>query len=263
MKFTKDYLKTNSKYILVVPHTTDDEEMENIFHINSIDIDEYIKDLSYLKIESLNPSDRYVEFRNQHHYTTKFWYSKLNDIMNYLNVTDFNINDFVINSDIVEGEDGHVEDFSYLYPVKEYKFKVSGLTYDFSHQLYVEHSMSLDDIHVGSFDSITHCTQHISTLLHSIYFNTKYHQLFRYSHECIKIENMCSKSNRILIISGDSHTVPLIPILSCYFKKVIVLDNRFNFPSNLFYENEEITDILIMLSYNNTLDKFIKYNFNI
>ena len=33
--------------------------------------------------------------------------------------------------------------------------------------------------------------------------------------------------------------------------------------SNLFYENEEITDILIMLSYNNTLDKFIKYNFNI
>ena len=66
-----------------------------------------------------------------------------------------------------------------------------------------------------------------------------------------------------MIISGDSHTVPLIPILSCYFKKVIVLDNRFNFPSNLFYENEEITDILIMLSYNNTLDKFIKYNFNI
>ena len=185
---------------------TDDEEMEKIFHINSIDIDEYIKDLSYLKIESLNPSDRYVEFSNRHHYTTKFWYSKLNDIMNYLNVTDFNINDFVI---------------------------------------------------------ITHCTQHISTLLHSIYFNTKYHQLFRYSHECIKIENMCSKSNRILIISGDSHTVPLIPILSCYFKKVIVLDNRFNFPSNLFYENEEITDILIMLSYNNTLDKFIKYNFNI
>ena len=47
MKFTKDYLKTNSKYILVVPHTTDDEEMENIFHINSINIDEYIKDLSY------------------------------------------------------------------------------------------------------------------------------------------------------------------------------------------------------------------------
>ena len=86
MKFTKDYLKTNSKYILVVPHTTDDEEMENIFHINSIDIDEYIKDLSYLKIESLNPSDRYVEFSNRHHYTTKFWYSKLNDIMNYLKI---------------------------------------------------------------------------------------------------------------------------------------------------------------------------------
>ena len=71
--------------------------------------------------------------------------------------------------------------------------------------------------------------------MYARYFNTKYHQLFRYSHECIKIENMCSKSNRILIISGDSHTVPLIPILSCYFKKVIVLDNRFNFPSHKFH----------------------------
>lgn len=33
MKFTKDYLKTNSKYILVVPHTTDDEEMERFYPV--------------------------------------------------------------------------------------------------------------------------------------------------------------------------------------------------------------------------------------
>ena len=211
----------------------------------------------YLKIESLNPHDRYVNYPNCHHYTTKFWYSHLNDIMNYLNVKEFNVNDFTLVEDVCDNDN-----YSFLYPIKDFKFKASGLYYDFYSSPDIKLSIGLDNVKCGGFNIISHGTQNMSLFLESEYFNTKYHQLFRYSHENIKIENLSIDSNRILVVSGDSHTVPLIPILCCYFKKVIVLDNRWkNIPAHLFYQDENITDVLIMLSYNNSLDKFIINNF--
>lgn len=77
-----------------------------------------------------------------------------------------------------------------------------------------------------------------------------YHRLYRGAHRVSYIVNNNCKNERILLINGDSMTVPIIPILANYFKKIICLDNRSKFDKK--YPNlvnwDEITDYLCMFT---------------
>lgn len=77
-----------------------------------------------------------------------------------------------------------------------------------------------------------------------------YHRLYRGAHRVSCIINHTCKNNRVLLINGDSMTVPIIPILANYYKKIICLDNRSKYDKkypNLVNWNE-ITDYLCMFT---------------
>lgn len=75
-----------------------------------------------------------------------------------------------------------------------------------------------------------------------------YHRLYRGAHKVSYIENKSVQTDRVLLINGDSMTIPVIPILANYFKKIICLDNRSKHDTK--YENlvdwDEITDYMCM-----------------
>lgn len=71
-----------------------------------------------------------------------------------------------------------------------------------------------------------------------------YHRLYRGAHRVSSLQNHAINSDRCLLIVGDSMTVPIIPILYNYFRKVIVLDARSNKVINNLIQWNEITDML-------------------
>ena len=73
---------------------------------------------------------------------------------------------------------------------------------------------------------------------------------------------LSTASDKIILISGDSHMIPFIPIISCYYKKTIVLDSRYSGDDTSYYwENENIDDVIICPSFNADISKYINKNF--
>lgn len=84
-----------------------------------------------------------------------------------------------------------------------------------------------------------------------------YHRLYRGAHRISYIINHSCDNKRVLLINGDSMTVPIIPIIANYFSKVICLDNRSKYDKkipNLIKWNE-ITDYLCMFTTLGWLEK--------
>ena len=103
---------------------------------------------------------------------------------------------------------------------------------------------------------------HISPSFGSNLTSNNYAKLNFMTHDIGIIENLSTKNDKTILISCDSHSMPLIPILSCYYKRVILLDSRFSGNNTRYYwENKEIDDVLIEISFNNKPEKFIKDNF--
>lgn len=262
---TKEEILAKAKYILVESYNDVDETIHNEIEENKKPNLEYLKDKTYLKIGNPDPSTRYNESNNYHHYTTKFLYSNLQAIMDFIGVKEFNFNDFVLREKITPDRDGNGInlDFSYLFYIKPVNYKI------------ICHSYKLDDKHIIQYipgDDVIECNYNFLTNvklfnhIHGIFFRqlpfTNYHKLNYLAHDCGVIENLSTSSNKILLISSDSHSIPLIPILSCYYKKVICLDSRFiGNDTTSYWINENIDDVIIMPSFNANIKKYIDENF--
>lgn len=53
-----------------------------------------------------------------------------------------------------------------------------------------------------------------------------FHKQYRGCHACSRIINKTIDNNRKIFLSGDSHLIPMVPILACYYKMVVVMDVR-------------------------------------
>lgn len=76
---------------------------------------------------------------------------------------------------------------------------------------------------------------------------TRWHQLYKFGHECSILDNKTNCNGRKLIIIGDSQMIPLVTMLSIYFQHITYIDNRKNYPIFDKIKNIEYTDVLINL----------------
>ena len=263
---TKDEILAKAKYILVESYGSDKNPgVKQNIETNRQSVLDYLKDKEYLKIGNPDPSTRYDDKENVHHYTTKFLYKNLQEIMDFIGVKDFNFNDFVLRENIKENRDDEIttEDFSYLFYIKPVKYKLVCHSYDLLPNNIINFIQGGDIIECN-YNFLTNVK--FNHILGTFYNNSiplsYYHRLNYLAHECGIIENLSTESNKTLLISCDSHSIPLIPILSCYYKKVICLDSRFKYNvTNLYWSNEYIDDVIIIPSFNANIEKYIDKNF--
>ena len=173
---------------------------------------------------------------NEHHYTTEYTYKYVLPLIDKLLNFGFNMNDFNLIPLKLE-----IGDISYITPKKEIDYNITCFN---------------DNI---TFDG------HYMDLFDEKFINApSYRLLNRFNHKCSRIINNTTDSKRILMISGDSQSIPSIAPLSYYFKEVWYFDNRtgyiknpetneFEFCEDKFvsyadtYKDTTFTDVLIQL----------------
>lgn len=76
---------------------------------------------------------------------------------------------------------------------------------------------------------------------------TEYHRLYRFFHDSSIVVNRNIKPKRSLFISADSHMIPVVPMLTTYFKTIVYIDNRKQ--AKVFDKVKDIafTDVLFCL----------------
>lgn len=261
---TKEEILAKAKYILVESYNDVDETIHKEIEENKIPNLEYLKDKPYLKIGNPDSSTRYNESENYHHYTTKFLYSNLQSIMDFIGVKEFNFNDFVLreNKKLSRDNNGVLLDFSYLFYIKPVKYKIICHHYELQDNGIINYIQSGDIIECN-YNFLTNVKlNHLLGIFYNKIPFTNFHRLNYLAHDCGIIENLSTTSDKTLLISSDSHAIPLIPILSCYYKKVICLDSRFNGnDTSSYWINEDIDDVIIMPSFNANIEKYIDKNF--
>ena len=179
--------------------------------------------------------ERYVnDEKNRHHWTSKYVWDKVVPAV----AKDYDI-PFVRDD----------------YAVHEYKTKLG----DFSHHKFkTKHSITFTDIENGK---TLHGTSDILRVKPNEPMWSDYHRLFRGAHRISTIINHDVHSGRVLLINGDSMTVPLIPILANYFDKIIALDNRSKFNKKIpnLINKMEITDYMAMFTTLGWINKGLPY----
>lgn len=171
---------------------------------------EYSKYPNY-KLVVLTNAELYVGYTlNEHHWKTAFvWNKFIPLLMNDLNIK-FNPNHFKQVYNFTENE---LFDLKYHVPKKKQDLKLTFINTNFV--LTGNHDMlRLDKNGIGFGTDVER--QEI----------TDYHRLYRGAHTNTILENLSIKSNRRLILNSDSFMIPVIPILSYYYKEILVLDNR-------------------------------------
>ncbi len=135
-------------------------------------------------------------------------------------------------------------DCSFLWPKRDYKWIVS-----INQEIVAEHQgfeclTNLDRKYPGCKDSA-------------------YHKMFSASHENCMIINETLPNGKTICLSGDSYLIPIIPILACYFKEVVSLDNRYyrRASSVPYYEGKEFDYVVVSLSEMNRTRKYFETNF--
>lgn len=90
---------------------------------------------------------------------------------------------------------------------------------------------------------------------------TMFHRLYKGGHKCSRIINETIDNDRKILISGDSFMIPLVPILACYFKEVVLMDNRTTTSQAEYFENIDF-DIVCFEYYTITgIEKTLIQNF--
>lgn len=184
--------------------------------------------------------------RNEHHFTTKWHYENTLPVLIDLLKFNYKESDFQSISNINE-----FGDFSFkiskelqLYKVFTYKFITPTEI-----QFYNEFITSNEITGVGM------C--HDATTWPGDELNDSYHKLFKYPHTSVWIENQTLKEGKNLLIRGDSHMIPIIPILIRYYKNIVVIDDRI--PVHILnYIDLEFDQELLALWENRTLDFYIR-----
>ena len=258
---TREEILNKAKYILVEAYDDVNPTINREIKENIPLVLDYLKDKQYLKIGCPDKRTRYNEVGNYHHYTTNFLYENLKSIMNFIGVKDFNFNDFVIRENINKNTN---QDFSYLYYTKPINYKITTSYYTYDKETNIVRYDPGNDVIMCDYTFLTYAKyyNHISPSFGSNLTLNNYAKLNFMAHDVGIIENLSTKNDKTILISCDSHSIPLIPILSCYYKRVILLDSRFSGNNTRYYwENKEIDDVLIEISFNNKPEKFIKDNF--
>ena len=178
-------------------------------------------DMSWLNVEYYNGFEL-----NDHHITTLSYYFIVLPFLDKFLKFGYDINDF----DLVptfEYNSGKAHTVSYLTPKEDLRFTLSidGKTVSEEGGFNTLHNMETDwgDEGPGA--------------------TTKYHKLYRGTHQCSSITNPRGRGS--IIISGDSMLAPVIPILACYFNVVTYLDNRTDISHKEYYDGK-IFDYVIL-----------------
>lgn len=171
----------------------------------------------------LEKPERYDhDIKNKHHWTSKYVWEKIIPILE--------------------------KDYNFQINKNEYKFiERKTLLGDFSYHLNTKNKFTYVDI-----ENNIKLTGDASILRvkSDEPMWSDYHRLYRGAHRISYIINHSCNNGRVLLINGDSMTVPVIPIIANYFSKVICLDNRSKFDKkipNLINWNE-ITDYMAMFT---------------
>lgn len=169
------------------------------------------------------PERYYKDIKNEHHWTSTYVWKNIIPML----AKDFSL-------DIKE------DDYNYI----EWKTDLG----DFSYHLYKE-KQDLTFIDLENNKTLNGDTSILRVRKDEPMWSD-YHRLYRGAHRVSCILNNSVKTDRVLLINGDSMTVPIIPILANYFKKIICLDNRSKYDKK--YPNlinwDEITDYLCMFT---------------
>lgn len=156
----------------------------------------------------VDKNNRYVGYSlNEHHWKTEYVFNVfLPKILKDLNI-DFNKDDFI---KINNFNENNKHDLSFLMP----KYDKVVIFRDF--QRNIKKSLNISELVVGH-------DEHFESPLGEM---TYYHRLYRGAHSCSEIINNDSATQKTLILNGDSMAIPLIPILSYYYKRILYIDNR-------------------------------------
>ena len=91
-----------------------------------------------------------------------------------------------------------------------------------------------------------------------------YHRIFCSSHHCCHIINeSLPEDGETIFISGDSYMIPIIPILACYYREVVFMDNRLGddaISNKTYYEGKVFDKVIISCSENNPPLKYLGWN---
>jgi len=193
------------------------------------DWDSFLKDKKTIDMRWLNLKYMVGYKCNEHHLYPSNFYKMILPLMNlYIKNLNFNMNDFEL-VDYFSEDKRH--DLSYLVPKnKDMKF-----TFSKEGKVLSEH---------GDFSSLNFVNE-VWDDTTGYEINSNYHKLFRGSHSCCKIINETIDNDKKLLVTGDSMLIPAIPILCCYYKEVVFLDNRNSKSNKQYFENVVFDDVII------------------
>ena len=157
---------------------------------------------------------------NEHHFKPFYFKDYVLPMLEEVLHMGYNENDFEY---VLADDNGF--DISHLDSKHNFKFDIYSLTHN-------------EEIKDADFSELRNCHRTESDLV-------GYHRLFIHPHACCRIINKTIDNNRVLVISCDSHMIPIIPVLSCYFKEIWVLDNRNNGKYVEKININDVTDVLI------------------
>ena len=178
---------------------------------------------------------RYDGFKdNEHHITTESYYKIIIPFLNlYIKTFKFNYDDFELVPYFTKDNKFNC---SYLKPKnEEHRFTISidGKT--------VARHAKFDALH-----NAKRFHKDKDTYFEKNGFDvSEYHRIFRGAHSCCRIVNETIGNDKKIFISGDSMMIPIIPILCCYFKEVVYMDNR-DGKSHKDYFEGKIFDTIIL-----------------
>ena len=225
---------------------------DNIFYMRFVKPGQTYKSLSSFDLTGKNTIDiswLNVDYYNgyplnEHHITTASYYNVILPFLKlYIKDFHFDINDFELVPHIVE-LNYNLFDVSYLKPKKEFKFSMSKN----GQELFTN----------GDFQSLHYMEDTFGDQLGDEL--TDYHKLYRGSHCCSRVINETIDNKLSIFISGDSMSIPMIPILACYFKEVILMDNRDSVSHADYYKNKIFDYVIIQLWEDHNISKPLSLN---
>lgn len=222
------------------------------------DFADFIGNHETLVLSDLDSRIRYSGIpTDSHHFTTRWHYYEYLPKLARLLDFQFSPDDFYLVENFQE-INGKTYDFSYFLPKKHTVFcteaakavNTQGIVY------------TVKDEQTISYNYLVFTRHLFNSYLGGYYLNPSfYHMLFYFSHASVKLVNVNAQYRRVLLVSGDSHCIPIIPVLGYYFYKVIYLDKRNPaMQSSWLWETEKVTDALFSLFADNKLSKYTETN---
>ena len=198
-----------------------------------------------IDIRALNVKRYNGFYANEHHITTDSYYHIILPYINlHTKVFKFKYDDF----ELVKNFTSDMKhDVSYLKPKND------------THRFTISINGKTVARHV-KFDAL-HNEKRIHKDNVSADSSSEYHRLFRGSHACNRIINETIDNDKKIFISGDSMCIPIIPILCCYFKEVVYMDNRDGKSHKDYYEGKTFDTVwLAFYDAGGTANRYLETN---